>query len=104
MKKIGICLIITLLVSTAIISPVTAYENEQNQISRQNLNLRVLIAIGLININTVNKEIKGFVIIGYNAGETLMFETINIKYDGIPLIITKSLFYILCIYKEIETT
>ena len=102
MKKIGIYIIITLLISTAIISPVIAYENEEDQITQQNQNLRLLLAIGLINVNSANKEIKGFVIVGYNAGETIMFQTINIKYEGFPLVITKSLFYIFCIYKEAE--
>jgi hypothetical protein len=102
MKKIGIYIIISLLIITATLSPVIAYENEEDQLSEQSLNLRVLLAFGLINMNSLNKEIKGFVIVGYNAGETITFQPIDIKYEGFPLVITKSLFYIFCIYKEAE--
>ncbi|KYK24782.1 hypothetical protein AYK25_01765 [Thermoplasmatales archaeon SM1-50] len=41
-----------------------------------------LSAIGVIRIDTVNSEIKGFVLFGDNDGETLQFTFIAIKFDN----------------------
>lgn len=99
-KKIFICLTISILISTLISSPVTSFESNIETSSDRNLNMKALIAIGLITINTQQKEIKGFVFIGYNAREIIIFKLINIEYEGMPLVVTKTLFYIFCIYKE----
>jgi len=41
-----------------------------------------LSAIGMIRIDTVNCEIKGFVLVGDNDGEALRFTIIAIKFDN----------------------
>jgi hypothetical protein len=101
-KKIKITLIISILFSSFLITPVFGQELENKLSPNQNSDWKIIIAIGLINVNSQKKEINGFVVIGYNAGETITLQTINIKYDGIPFVITKSLFYIFCIYKEAD--
>jgi hypothetical protein len=40
-----------------------------------------LTAFGIVRIDAANREIKGFVFIGNDDGETLRFSFINIKYD-----------------------
>lgn len=101
-KKIKIFIIISIFISTVFINPAIGYESDEILLTSQSLNLKALIAIGLINLNTQQKEINGFVIIGYNAGETITFQTINIQYQGIPFVVTKSLFFIFCIYNEAD--
>lgn len=40
-----------------------------------------LTAFGLLRIDSVNAEIKGFVLLGENDGEALRFTFINIEFD-----------------------
>ena len=42
-----------------------------------------LSAIGMIRIDAINSEIKGFVFFGNNDGDVLIFRYIKIKYDEI---------------------
>jgi hypothetical protein len=41
-----------------------------------------LFAIGLIKIDSLNHEIRGFVVYGIIDGDVILLKNINIKYDG----------------------
>jgi len=83
-KMIGIFGILMLLIVASLIPQ--AIGKEENQ----DLD-KTLFAIGFIHIDPHSYEINGFVLFGNNAGQTLLFEKINIRYDGSPIFVSNPL-------------
>ena len=81
-KLFGIVTITLFILAVSLAQPAIAEAEEENQKFQ---------GIGFIRIDSSNFEIKGFVLVGNNAGETLFFEPINIKYDGTPILVTHPL-------------
>jgi hypothetical protein len=81
-KLFGILTITIFILGISLAQPVIAEAEEEN------LKFQ---GIGFIRIDSSNYEIKGFVIVGNNAGEILFFKPINIKYDGTPILVTHPL-------------
>lgn len=102
MKKIlGTIAIVLMLISISHVTPAIQIENE-NELEEFELKWKMLIAIGIINVSLEEKAINGFALIGFNAGEIIIFEKINIQFEGIPIVVTHSLFYTYCLYKPAE--
>ena len=99
-RKIGILGILVILIIPVIATTIMAQENETEEFET---NWKVIIAIGRINVCFEDKIISGFAIIGYTAGEILVLERINIKFDGIPLFINNGLMFSFCFYKSADT-
>ena len=102
MKKIFVTIaIVLMLICLSQVTTAIGIENE-NELEEFELKWKMLIAIGIINVSLEEKAINGFALIGYTAGEILMFEQISIQFEGIPIVVTHSLFYTYCLYKPAE--
>jgi len=86
-KIIGIFGILMLLIAASL-NPQAIGKEENQDLDK------TLFAIGVIRIDTTSYEIKGFVLAGNNAGQTLLFEKINIKCDGPPVLVCNPLPFI----------
>jgi len=83
-KLIGIVAITIFILGISLVQPAMAQRQEQKYTAK-------LEAIGFIRIDSSNNEIKGFVLVGNNAGEMLFLKKINIKYDGSIIFVTHPL-------------
>jgi len=100
MKKIiGLSGILLVLLIPVIANPILAVNLEEYNADDLELRWKLLIAIGRVNISFDDKILYGFVLVGYTNGETLIFESINIPFDGIPLFINNGLFFSFLLYK-----
>ena len=68
---------------------------EENELD---FNWKILLVVGRINICFEEKIISGFALVGYTAGKTMVFERINIPFEGIPLFINNGLLFSFCFY------
>jgi hypothetical protein len=81
MKKIiGIFGILMLLIGASLVPQAIGKEENQNFD-------KTLFVIGFIHIDSTNYEINGFVLVGNDAGQAILFEKINIKCDGPPVLV-----------------
>ena len=94
-KKLFGILTITIFILGISLTQTAIAEAEEENIKFQ--------GIGFIRIDSSKFEIKGFVIVGNNAGEVLFFKPINIKYDGTPIFVTNPVPFLFTIkYKPAE--
>ena len=98
MKRIfGILGILIILFGTFTIPSSSAINEEEND---QNFGHKILIVIcGTLDVHIAEKELYGFGIIVYNAGETNFFERYSIYYRGVPLILKGLGLSFFCIYR-----
>lgn len=102
MKKIfGILTLSSIFIISTMITPVLGYQIEEFQNDQQNIDLKLLLTIGLVTISNDEKLISGFVIIGYIGGEIITFQLINIEFEGFALPIYRSLFITVLIYNPV---
>ena len=101
-KLLGVVGMIFFLMIPVIVTPVLGTPIEDDNLNDVEIKWKLLFAIGRINYCFEDKIISGFVLIGYNAGEMLTFEIININYEGLPMIINNGLFFTFCFYKPID--
>jgi len=101
MKKIfGSIIIVLMLISISQISMAMEAEiEEENNVEDDLLNQKLFAAIGIVNVNKQSNVIRGYVFVGYNAGEIISFEMINIAFTGNPFVITKNIITTLCLYQ-----
>ena len=101
MKKVlGAITIVLMLISISQICPAMEAEiEEENIVEDDLLDLKLFAAIGIVNINKQSDVIRGFVLVGYNAGEIISLEMVNIPFTGNPFVITKSIFATVCFYQ-----
>ena len=85
MKKIIGILGILMLIIGALLVPQAIGKEEKQDFDK------TLFAIGFINIDSTNYEINGFVLVGNDDGQTILFEKINIKCDGPPVLVNHPL-------------
>ena len=88
MKKILSIIVIGLSLILITLMPSVISEQEINDVRAK------LYAFGFIRIDSHKYEINGFVLTGNNAGKVLLFEQINIKYDGSPILVCNPLPFI----------
>jgi uncharacterized protein with PQ loop repeat len=79
-KIIGIFGILMLLIIASVIPQAIGKEEKTDSCDR------TLFAVGFIRIDSTNFIIKGFVVFGIDAGQTILFEKINIKCDEPPIL------------------
>lgn len=100
MKKIiGVSGILLVILIPVIANPILAVNMVDHDADELELRWKLLIAIGRVNISFDDKVLYGFVLVGYTNGETLIFESINIPFDGIPLFINNGLLFSFLLYK-----
>ena len=78
-KKIGSIVIVIFL--TTIIASVNASAIETSE-QEPGVYESILIGIGLVRINSFTQRIWGFVVFGFNDGEIISMQFINIKYEN----------------------
>lgn len=76
---------------TILILGVSLAQPVMAQREKEKVNARL---IGFIRIDSTKHEIKGFVLVGNNAGEFIVLKQINIKYDGTPILVSHPLPFI----------
>jgi hypothetical protein len=92
--------IMIILFGTFLITPLSAISTEENN---GGFGHRILIVIcGTLDVHIAEKELYGFGIIVYTAGETNFFERYTINYRGLPLIFKGLGLSFFCIYKPAE--
>jgi len=101
MKKIlGTITIVLMLISISQISiAIDAEIEEENIVEEDLLDQKLFAAIGIVNINKQSNIIRGYVFVGYNAGEIISFEMVNIDFTGNPFVLTKNIITTLCLYQ-----
>jgi hypothetical protein len=101
MKKIiGSISIVLMLLCLSQVVP--AMENEiekETQYEDDVLGWSLFAAVGIVNVNKQSNVIRGFVLVGFNAGEVISFQMVNIPFDGTPITLTNSIFTTICLYK-----
>ena len=95
---------VTLFIIPVLVSPVLGTPIEDDNFNERAIKWKLLLVIGWIDICFEENIISGFVLIGYNAGDILTVESININFEGLPLFINKGLFFSCCLYKPIENS
>jgi glucose uptake protein GlcU len=101
MKKVlGTIAIVMMLISISQVIPAMETEFEKENINEEDLlNLKLFAAIGIVNINKQSNVIRGYVLVGYNSGEILSFEMVNIGFQGNPITLSHSIFTTICLYE-----
>ena len=90
-KLLGVLGIVLILIGSIFIIPVVGMGFEEESVDDLRIRWKILLVIGRVKVCFEDKIISGFVLIGYTAGEIITFDSINIKYDGIPLIYNNGL-------------
>ncbi len=99
-KTIIIFGIILILFGTILITPTSAIITDKNN---ESYGYKILIVIcGTLDVHIAEKELYGFGIIVYNAGQTHFFERYSIHYKGLPLIFKGLGLSFFCLYKVSE--
>ena len=99
-KTLGAIAIVLMLMSISQIgTAIEADIEEEKNFEEDFLNLKLFAAIGILNINKQSNVIRGYVLVGYNAGEIISFEMVNIAFTGNPFVITKSMITTFCLYQ-----
>lgn len=101
MKKLFVIFGIVIILVGSIFVTTALGSNIEEDFEEINLKWKAFIAIGRIDICFDEKIMDGLVIIGYNAGETLIFEQVYIEFDGIPILFSNGLLFTFCLYKSI---
>ena len=99
-KKIIIIGILLILFGTFLITPTSAISiTEKNE----GYGHKMLIVIcGTLDVHIAEKELYGFGIIVYTAGQTHFFERYSINYKGLPLIFKGLGLSFFCVYRPAE--
>ena len=84
-----------------IVTPSLAIEEEENINEELGIQWKILMVIGRINVRVLENKITGFAFVGYTNGDLLIFERINIQFEGIPLFINNGLLFSFCFYKAV---
>ena len=82
-----------------IANPTFAINSEEYADEELDIQWKLLIVVSRINVCLQDKVISGFALIGYTDGEMLVFERVNIPFDGLPLFINNGLLSSFCFYK-----
>ena len=102
MKNIyGVVGIAMLVLIPVIVTPSLAIEEEENINEELGIQWKILMVIGRINVRVLENKITGFAFVGYTNGNLLIFERINIQFEGIPLFINNGLLFSFCFYKAV---
>ena len=102
MKNIyGVVGIAMLVLIPVIVTPSLAIEEEEYINEELGIQWKILMVIGRINVRVLENKITGFAFVGYTNGELLIFERINIQFEGIPLFINNGLLFSFCFYKAV---
>ena len=101
MKKIigSISVVLMLLCISQIVPAMENQIEKENELSDDVLGWSLFAAVGLVNVNKQSNIIRGFVLVGFNAGEVISFQMVNIPFEGNPIILTNSIFTTICLYK-----
>ena len=89
--------ILIILFGTFFITPSFGLNTEENS---ESYDIKILIVIcGTLDVHIAEKELYGFGIIVYTAGELNFFERFSLNYRGLPLIFKGLGLSFFCIYK-----
>lgn len=100
MKKIcAVFGVVLLFVIPVLASPSLAIDENEYATEELGIQWKILLVMGRINVRFLENKITGFAFVGYTNGQILLFERIDIQFEGIPLFINNGLIFSFCFYK-----